>query len=177
MGGTSFTVDQLAERADVSRRTIFNHFASIDDVIAHAGSRVLGMVIDGLLAQATDALAQADAESMTDELIAILRGSEVVAPLSYLARVLGGGEPYANCPPALMQHTMTHVTETLGATMAQRYPAVDRLDIDLVVTSLISGVAVVHRHWAESTGAVDTPDSREQWSRMIDHLISTVPRP
>ncbi|MGW6228038.1 helix-turn-helix domain-containing protein, partial [Cellulosimicrobium cellulans] len=32
-GGARFTVDELAARADVARRTIFNHFASLDDVV------------------------------------------------------------------------------------------------------------------------------------------------
>ena len=31
-GGTAFTVDELAERADVSRRTVFNHFASLEEI-------------------------------------------------------------------------------------------------------------------------------------------------
>ena len=43
-GAARFSVDQLAERADVSRRTVFNHFASIDDVVTTVCTEVLGVV-------------------------------------------------------------------------------------------------------------------------------------
>lgn len=32
-GGREFSVDDLAARADIARRTVFNHFASLDEVL------------------------------------------------------------------------------------------------------------------------------------------------
>ena len=35
-GGPTFTVEELAERADVSRATVFNYFPSVSDVLVTA---------------------------------------------------------------------------------------------------------------------------------------------
>jgi TetR/AcrR family transcriptional regulator of autoinduction and epiphytic fitness len=48
-----FSVDQLAERADVSRRTIFNHFTSIDEVVTTVCTETLGVVIERFRAVVT----------------------------------------------------------------------------------------------------------------------------
>lgn len=45
-GNPQFSVDELAERADVSRRTVFNHFSSLDDVIMTTCARVLSATVD-----------------------------------------------------------------------------------------------------------------------------------
>src|SRR4029079_7497903 len=39
--GPRFSVDELAAEADVSRRTVFNHFDSLDDVILAARTEIL----------------------------------------------------------------------------------------------------------------------------------------
>src|SRR5699024_10253535 len=44
--GAAFTVDTLAERADVSRRTVFNHFASVEDIVIEVFSEVLSGFAD-----------------------------------------------------------------------------------------------------------------------------------
>ena len=50
-GSARFSVDELADRADVSRRTVFNHFSSLDDVVTTACARELAVVIDTFEAQ------------------------------------------------------------------------------------------------------------------------------
>ena len=45
-GKPQFSVDELAERADVSRRTVFNHFSSLDDVIMTTCTQVLRATVD-----------------------------------------------------------------------------------------------------------------------------------
>ncbi|MEK8226313.1 TetR/AcrR family transcriptional regulator [Oerskovia sp. M15] len=47
-GGTDFSVDELAGRADVSRRTVFNHFGSLDEVVTEVCSEVVGAALDRL---------------------------------------------------------------------------------------------------------------------------------
>lgn len=43
--GPRFTVDELARQADVSRRTVFNHFETLDDVILAACTEILDGVV------------------------------------------------------------------------------------------------------------------------------------
>ncbi|MDR0594099.1 MAG: TetR/AcrR family transcriptional regulator [Bifidobacteriaceae bacterium] len=47
-GGGGFSVDQVAERAGVSRRTVFNYFASIDDLVVAVGAEMLGGLVETL---------------------------------------------------------------------------------------------------------------------------------
>ena len=48
IGGTDFTVDRLAARADVSRRTVFNHFKTMDDITLEVFREMLAVVLDGV---------------------------------------------------------------------------------------------------------------------------------
>src|SRR5699024_12413742 len=87
-GGTAFTVDELAERADVSRRTVFNHFASLEDVFAEVCAEVLGELIEKLAvpidAAATDDPTTEPGPAMLDELAAVVRSTDLVTPMAYL---------------------------------------------------------------------------------------------
>jgi len=54
--GPRFSVDELAAEADVSRRTVFNHFDSLDDVILAACTEILDAVVASFREAATASL-------------------------------------------------------------------------------------------------------------------------
>lgn len=108
-GGTRFSVDELAERADVSRRTVFNHFASLDDVVTEVCNEVVGAALDRLDAIASDQQVGQDQQrrqdergadvTLFDEVADALRSTDFVTPLVYLTRVLGDeGGPRPDAP-------------------------------------------------------------------------------
>ncbi|MBK0297465.1 TetR family transcriptional regulator, partial [Bacillus sp. S34] len=43
-------VDDLASRADIARRTVFNHFGSLDEVLLAVCEQELSVIIDRFLA-------------------------------------------------------------------------------------------------------------------------------
>ena len=51
--GPRFSVHDLAAEADVSRRTVFNHFDSLDDVILAACTEILDAVVASFREAAT----------------------------------------------------------------------------------------------------------------------------
>ena len=170
--GTDFTVEELAERADVSRRTVFNHFSSLDDVVVEVCSDALGSVIEGL---ADVPLGDGTNASMMDEMAAVLRAADLVAPLAYLTRVLGRPAKQPSPRQALMTlRVFTEVSNLLLAAILLRRPDADKLALHLLVGSLAGGVGVLYHHWAAETGAVDTPESRQVWSRQLERLIEAV---
>ncbi|WP_461169690.1 TetR/AcrR family transcriptional regulator [Arthrobacter sp. Z1-15] len=170
--GTDFTVEELAERADVSRRTVFNHFSSLDDVVVEVCSDALGSVIEGL---ADVPVGDGTNASMMDEMAAVLRAADLVAPLAYLTRVLGRPAAQPSPRQALMTlRVFTEVSNLLLAAVLLRRPDADKLDLHLLVGSLAGGVGVLYHHWAAETGAVDTPESRQVWSRQLERLIEAV---
>lgn len=173
-GGVAFTVDTLAERADVSRRTVFNHFASLDDVVTTVVSDVLGGLVDTFLAHADAAPTRDDSlAAMFDEVIRALRASDLVGPMATLLRPLGGGDE-SPLSARLLQRSFGEVGRRFSGAMAARHPGADPLDVDLLVSSLVGGLIAVHRHWSEATGARDTPASRRLWGELVDRLVANV---
>lgn len=171
--GTDFTVDELARRADVSRRTIFNHFSSVDDVVTEVCGDALGSVVEALAAVPTEC---GGAESsILEEMAGAFRAADLVAPMAYLTRVLGGPAENPSPRQALMTvRVFTDVSDRLLEAMVRRRPDADKLPLHLLVGSLAGGVAVLYHHWAAETGAVDTPESRQVWARHLERLIEAV---
>ncbi len=169
-GGAGFTVDELAGRADVARRTVFNHFASVEDIVTAVCVDILGVVVDDLATEAPDT---SDA-SLLDELAEALRSANLVTPLSYLTRVVGArGARTSPGQALLVLRAAADVSDRLAERLARRHPEVDRFDVDVLVASLMGGLAVVHRRWAEQTGASDDDASRLVWTTLVDRMIES----
>jgi TetR/AcrR family transcriptional regulator, regulator of autoinduction and epiphytic fitness len=172
-GPEGLTVDTVAELAGVSRRTVFNHFATLDEIVLAACTEVLDVVVDGFLAAAAAGPPGAPSiRSVTDDLVRALRTTDLVGPMAYLTHALGEYEdPRAR---GFVETAFGRCTQHLRAAAIQRYPSVDPLGVELVVGSLLSGVLVLHGHWWERTGAADDAASRAEWDRLLDHLVTTL---
>jgi len=173
-GGDRFTVDELAARADVARRTIFNHFASLDDVVVEVCEDVLGAVVDrlGASAAAPDDGTPPVPGTPLDDLTAALQGTELVGPMTYLTRALGGTatEPTPRVTTMVVR-AVTHLAGRLVAETTRRHPDVDPLEIEMLVGALMAGVLVIQRRWWEVTGAADDDASRRVWAELLDRLV------
>ncbi|MDF2846174.1 MAG: TetR/AcrR family transcriptional regulator [Oerskovia sp.] len=183
-GGTRFSVDELAERADVSRRTVFNHFASLDDVVTEVCSEVVGAALDRLDAIASDQQVGLDQTAprdqqgehgadvtLFDEVADALRSTDFVTPLVYLTRVLGDeGGPSPRRAFTLIK-VFADVSMRLTAALAASHPDADPFDVELLVGSLMSGLIVVYLRWVDVTGAVDDPAAREAWTDLLERLL------
>ncbi|MDA0565715.1 TetR/AcrR family transcriptional regulator [Streptomonospora sp. S1-112] len=172
-GDTGFTVDQLAERADVSRRTVFNHFKSLDDIVLEAFGTMLDAIVDGIEAN----LAAVPAEGphgMFDGLAAAIRRTDLVAPITRLRQLVGpeGHEPAPPSRAALYERAINDVGARLAAMMMRRHPGADPLVVDLMCGAIISGGAVTVQHWERITGGVDSAESRRVWVELLDRMIA-----
>lgn len=175
-GAPRFSVDELADRADVSRRTIFNHFASLDEVVMTLGTVAITDAVDefqsATAAVATPAVAGTRA-SLFDEVALALRGIDLPAVIAYLWRVLDG-DAEGNGAPNVMQDVFSRATEQLSADAARRSIDVDELDVELLVSSVMHGIAVIAVHWVRRTDGSLDDASREVWAELFDRLIATV---
>ncbi|WP_258059786.1 MULTISPECIES: TetR/AcrR family transcriptional regulator [Arthrobacter] len=173
---TDFSVDELAQRADVSRRTVFNHFASIRDIVSEVCSGVLSSAVESLTAVSP---VDAARPGMFAEIAEAFRAADLVAPMAYLTRLLGPGAVPDSTPRQAQAHPIalrafTELNDRLSVAMLSRYPEADRLGVDLLVGSLTSGLGVLYHHWHCATGAVDTPEARRVWSDLLDALLEKV---
>jgi len=171
-GGTGFTVDQLAERADVSRRTVFNHFRSLDDIVLEVFGQMLEAIVDSIEANLTETSVDGPG-TMFAELAAAIRSTDLLTPITRLKHLLGQeGHELAPSRAALFERAISDVSVRLAATMTRRHPSADPLVVDLMCGALISGGAVTVQHWEQTTGGVDTEASRQVWAELLERLIS-----
>ena len=170
-GADGFTVDELANQARVSRRTVFNHFASVDDIVIAVCSEVLGDVVDTFESRVSAPVGETHT-GVFDELAGALRSSDLVTPIAYLTRVLRtpDDEPSQRQAVVLLR-AFTEVSERLSAEMLRRHPEADELTTRLLVSSLIGGLVVLHTHWLAATGGSADAESRAVWDDLLDHLI------
>lgn len=174
-GSRVFSVDELAARADVARRTVFNHFASLDDVVLTACTRVLTRAVEDFrAASAATPVGDGSPAALFAEFTGAMRGVDLPAVIAYLAGVIGD-----ECDPRpqhLIQDVFTRTTEEVSAEIAARNPGVDGLEAQILVSSLLNGVALVADRWIDETGAALDPASRGVWDDLLARLIATVRR-
>lgn len=173
-GDTGFTVDRLAERADVSRRTVFNHFRSLDDILLEVFGRMLEEIIDGIGAN-LDAAADGtdDSANIFDSLADAIRGTDLLTPITRLKHFVeqGDGAPSA-ARAALFERAMTDVGTQLAAIVMRRHPRADRLMVDLMCGAIIGGGAVVVEHWERITGGGLDEESRRVWAELLERILT-----
>ncbi|THV21723.1 TetR/AcrR family transcriptional regulator [Glycomyces paridis] len=173
---TDFSVDELAAAADVSRRTVFNHFGSLEDVVTAVSGEMLGEVVDRMTAQAADAAREA--ETVLGDLVATAAAGQLVPTVVDLFDILGGdlADP-SHREAVLMQRAFNLFTERITAAMVRRHPDADALAVELLVAAFCGGIlGFVHR-WIAETGAADTPASRRAWDDLIARLTAVLREP
>ncbi|RNL85289.1 TetR/AcrR family transcriptional regulator [Halostreptopolyspora alba] len=174
ISGTSFTVDQLAERADVSRRTVFNHFSTTDEIVLEAFGAMIGRIVDSIDANLASQIAGwSGATPVFDQLAEALRATDLVTPIVEITRIFDGeNASFAARKAVLFERAMQDMGTRISETALRHHPSADPFQVEVMCGALVSGALVVHRHWAEATGGVDTPESRRVWSELLDRLIA-----
>ena len=106
-----FTVTDLAERAGVSRRTIFNHFASVDDAVYARFSELLGVIVDDFveLADATPPPASPSTAAVFEQLADVIERTELLAAhATAVRRHVDHPDPAAREPGVDPEHPDGH---------------------------------------------------------------------
>ena len=173
-GNPRFSVDELALRADVSRRTVFNHFASLDDVVVTTCTRLLTGTVEEFRAK-TDLAPVTDGtrESLLTEFAAGMSRIDLPAVISYLAGVFFDEGADSRSHTA-MNDVFTRTTEQMSRETAARSIAADELEVEILVGSLMNGLGVLAHRWITQTGGALDDASRAVWSDLLDRLIATV---
>jgi TetR/AcrR family transcriptional regulator of autoinduction and epiphytic fitness len=175
-GSTEFSVDELAAAADVSRRTVFNHFASLEDVITAVAGEMLVDVLDQMEAQATSAAREP--ETVLADLVAIASGDHLVPTIAYLISIFWDEESEPDTRRAvLMQRAFSLFTGRMSAAIARRHPDTDPLAVELLTAAFCGGLLGFVDRWIEATGGDDTPRSRQAWDDLIAALTAVLREP
>ena len=173
-GKPHFSVEELADRADLSRRTVFNHFSSLDDVIMTACTRVLSNVVDEFRA-VTAAAPVGDGSRVTlfEDITTAVRHIDLPTVVAYLFDVLSADGDDGRSHPQI-DDVFTRATDQLSIEIAGRSSEIDAFEVAVLVSSVMNGIAVVSTHWIARTGATLDTDSRAVWHELLDRLIGTI---
>jgi AcrR family transcriptional regulator len=170
--GPRFSVDELAAEADLSRRTVFNHFESLDDVILAACTEILDAVVASFREAATASARDGGLGTVFEEIVNAVRSTDLPHLTAYLWNALGGVEAPATRQQRFMQVALSRVADDLTVEVLRRNPSVDSLDAELLVSSLLHGVAVIARRWVDEFGGSTTRTARRSWDDLMDRLVS-----
>lgn len=173
-GKPQFSVDELADRADVSRRTVFNHFASLEDVVMTTCTRLLTTTVDEFrAATASTPAADGSRSALFAEITTALRQIDLPPVVAYLAGVLASEGETGRSQHGIGD-VFTRTTEQLSVEIAERTSAIDEFEVAILVSCVMNGIAVVSSHWLAQTGGALDETSRHVWDALLDRLIATL---
>jgi AcrR family transcriptional regulator len=169
-GKARFSVDELAERADIARRTVFNHFSSLDDVIMTSCTRSLNRAVDEFLAVANVApSSHGSRSSLFAEVTTAIKAMDLASLVTYFFGLFDGDDARTQNADGVFMRS----TEDLTAELARR-SGVDEFEVAILVSTLMNGIAAVARRWMlQSEGALDAA-SRNLWDSLLDRFIRIV---
>lgn len=171
-GGPRFNVDELADRAGISRRTVFNHFASVDEIVLTLCDDVLDVIIDDFIATVA-ALPPGDGSrsSMFDEISDCLQTADIPSVIANMEGILGEPGSDESRERMLSGRAFTRAADRLLAEVMRRNPGADPLEAELLVGTLMNGVIVVVNHWIAQVGIRLDDTGRAAWQSLLDTLL------
>jgi TetR/AcrR family transcriptional regulator of autoinduction and epiphytic fitness len=171
-GGPAFTIDDLAARADVGRRTVFNHFTGLDDVLLTVCADTLSVIVDDFLSTVAGIpVGDGSPSSMFDELATATRASDLPTAIVTVLRILGITATSRSRHAILSDAVSTRVSKRLVAEVGRRNSQVDGLDAELLASSLMHGIGVIAERWVEQTGGRIDAESLAEWSALLERLL------
>ena len=176
-GVQGFSVDDLAAKAGVSRRTIFNHFSSAEDAGYEYLSELVTQLIGAVLAELPDPSERGEQTlgSVYRDLCAAMRTHTLVEALHPL--LLQVTEVKESPTAALWSFRVTNAaTERLEHVLRERLPDHDQLKLQLVATSIINSMSVCMDAWLFRTGGELDDQSRRIWDELMSEALCVLGR-
>ena len=171
-GAGGLSADDLAERADVARRTLFNHFSSLEEIVVACLEGELNAAIASVRNAAGVTAALGDP---VDELEASLRGADLLLVVVRIARMTIGPRS-ADHQQRLQQQAMRHVADPMARRLQERHQQLSDLDAVLLTTTVLNGVSVLAAAWMQETGGELDARGRHRWDELLDHLFTGLRR-
>lgn len=178
-GADGFTIDRVAALAGVSRRTVFNHFSGLDQLMVAVCQQILAEVTTDLLAGVDRGTAHlpdgADGgRAALDAVCEATRGVDLPTAIVTISQVVGGTDVADERADGISRTAFELVAGRLRERLLHRAPGLDPLDLELTLTLLTNGLSAIARHWIEDHPHL-TPDvppgARADWDLLLDRLL------
>ena len=179
-GAAGFTVDQVATLAGVSRRTVFNHFGGVDQLLVAVCEQILDDAVEDLVAgidrhHARPAGHDDDRDlSVMTAVEQAARDVDLATAIATIHHALGLPVEPDERAEQIAQTAFAHVGDRLRAEIQQRSPDLDPLDLELGLVLLTTGIGALARLWIEQHPDIgpDVPtEARAEWEQLMDRLL------
>ncbi|GAB3255548.1 TetR/AcrR family transcriptional regulator [Kineosporia babensis] len=169
------TVDEVAAAAGVSRRTVFNHFASFDALLVAVCDQILEEVVEQVLGHLDRRLSGASgAIAALDCLCASLRDADLPQVMAEIVGALSSSAQDDLRRNAISQTALDKVGGQLTAKVLEHVPDLDRLTLRLTIEFLMKGTSLMAHEWVETHGGQVTAVSRQDWDATMDRLVVAI---
>lgn len=177
-GPGGFTSEQLAAKADVARRTVFNHYSSIGAAIYAGMGRILEGAIESVITEFDSALIHSqtgsdgvDLTAAFDDLCQALLRGDLVSPMSRIVSTIPTREPNSPDTDLWAGGTLRSLIPRLTTVTATRVPGSGVASRTLLVHSVLAALTVTVEQWYLETGGIDNDESRAVWTTTLaSHL-------
>lgn len=174
--GPAFGVDELADRADVARRTVFNHFSSLDDVLVAVCEADILVVVDQFR-EVFRSVPPHDAApgSVLNGIARAARSTDIPPAIVAVVRTLGVPGSKGARRGMLSQAALERATSDLIKEVHHHSPGSGLLHAELLVQFLTAGLVVIGRHWFRRTGGALDEKGYAVWNALVEELLASLP--
>ena len=178
-GSDGFTVDQVAQLAGVSRRTVFNHFAGVDDLLVAVCEQILAEATTAILEQVDRGTAvlpegEAGGRAALDAVGEAAREVDLATAIVTIHRMLGCPEPDDERAHSISRTAFGHVGGSLRERLHARAPGLDPVDLEVGLALLFAGITTIAGLWLEAHPDLDrdvSSQARADWDHLLDRLL------
>ena len=179
-GSDGFTVDQVAVLAGVSRRTVFNHFATVDDLLVAACQQILAEATTAILERVDASLGarpeddESGGRAALDAVGEAARGVDLATAIATIHRMLGCPEPEDERAQRISRTAFDHVGGLLRERLHTRAPGLDPVDLELGLALLFAGIVTIAGLWLDAHPDLPTvlpARARRDWDDLLDRLL------
>ena len=174
-GTERVTVNELAARAGVSRRTIFNHFPSAQDAVYEYLSTLVTDLIDRALDDLPQPAVEAGASlgEVYPQLAEALRHRSLIEELQPVLAVDLEETPAASLWGFRVTRT---AVDRLDGALRERLPGCAPFETHLVAATLINSFAECLDEWCARTGGVLDDAGRRVWDDLLTTALGVLGR-
>jgi TetR/AcrR family transcriptional regulator, regulator of autoinduction and epiphytic fitness len=172
----NFTVEELATKAQVSRRTFFNHFGSIHEA-TRAGLRdILFDASEAVIAalRSNSQLAQPQTTAQLFESAATsLQSVDFIPSITKMHAVLGQRKQHKTAEDAnSFAEVFSIITAEIRELLAESAPSLPQVTRNLLVETLLASVRITAEIWLARRGDLKREDALKLWREIHAESIN-----
>ena len=165
----ALTATGLAREAGVSRRTIFNHFESLDEaVVEYCAQKIL--TLGNIILDHGEPSPTANAGDLFQNTATALLEADLADLIANFDQVIKGFSQRQTKTRQLSEQVFGQLSIDFRKRLTSKYPNVSVFDMRLTVGALFFAVSVCTRQWVEKYSPIPgkvSPEARRQWQETL----------